>query len=504
MQKSNQSANKKYVIAVAMVLIVLVAGYFIWNKAKREASPSAGDKATTQSIAVLPFINKGNEPSQEYFSDGLSDGILNSLANVKGLKVSARFSSFQFRGININIKEVGQKLGVSNVLEGSYLLQGDRIQITAQLFNAEQGSYFWSADYNENIDDMFSLQDKIAHAVSKKLAIILPENDMQLPPRIPVAGPAYDLYLQGRAHWNLRTPPDLKKAINFFKQAIALEPSFARAYSGIADCYTALGYGSHLAPKESFSKAMEAATKALQLDTTLAEPHASLGFYKFYYEWDWAAAEQEFRMAIALNPNDEIAYDYYGYYLTAMKRYEEAVVILAKAAALDPLSVPIKTDIGFSMYYSRNYDTAIARLQSLVQKNPRFMLANLWLGRAYQAKKDFPSALGAYQKALEIAVNWPVALAAIGNAYGVSGDKAAAQKVLDTLYSLKSSRFVTSYGVALVYVGLGEKDKAFEWLTKAIEERSHWLVWLRTDPRWDPLRSDIRFAKLVNTVGLPD
>jgi tetratricopeptide (TPR) repeat protein len=314
---------------------------------------------------------------------------------------------------------------------------------------------------------------------------------------------AYDLYLKGRYSWNLRAPPELKKGIDLFQQAIKLDPSYAAAYSGIADCYTALGYGSFLAPKEAFPKALEAATKALQLDSTLAEPHASLGYYRFYFDWDWAVAEQEFRAAISLNPNYEIAYDWYGVYLTAMKRYEEARTILKKAAELDPLSVPINTDIGFSLFYSGDNDAAIEKLNVSLAMNPNFGLAHLWLGRVYQEKKMFNQSIAEYKRVLQIAMQWPVAFAALGNVYGLSGDKKGAKNILDTLNLLSAKRFVTSYGVALVYAALNEKDQAFQWLNKAYDERSHWLVWLRSDPRWINIRSDKRFAALVNNVGLP-
>ena len=376
---------------IASLIVLAVAGYFIFPKLKESRKEKKEPVRMDQSIAVLPFVNMSKDSSQEYFSDGLTDGILNSLAHIKGLKVCARASSFQDKGKNIDIKEEGRKLGVRTVLEGSLQLQGDRIIITAQLINVEDGFHFWSEKYNENMDDIFALQDKIVNAIAEKLKITLLEKDRQKAAKKPTTSiEAYGLYLKGRSFWNLRTPPDLKKGIDFFQQAIAIDPSYAEAYSGIADCYTALGYGSFMAPKEAFPKALEAATKALALDSTLAEPHASLGYYNFYYEWDWAAAEQEFRIAIALNPNYELGYDWYGYYLTAMKRYDEAKVIFEKAKELDPLSVPITTDMGFSVYYSGDYDLAIKKLQAALQMNPKFLLAHIWMGRTYQAKENVP------------------------------------------------------------------------------------------------------------------
>ena len=495
--------NIRYVFASLLVLAVL--GYLFFRQMKKHGNGEKEAVNIDQSIAVLPFVNISNDSSKEYFSDGLTEGILNSLAHLKGLKVCARTSSFKFKKRNIDLKEIDRQLGVRAVLEGTVQMEEGRVIITANLVNVKDGLNLWSAKYDENIDNIFALQDKIVNAIAEKLAITLLHSERQTAAKKPTASiEAYELYLKGRSSWNLRTPPNFIKAIDFFQQAIRLDTLYAAAYSGIADCYTALGYGSFIAPKEAFPKALEAATKALALDSTLAEPHASLGYYNFYYAWDWAAAEQEFRIAIALNPNYELGYDWYGYYLTAMKRYDEAKVIFKKAAELDPLSVPIATDMGFSVLYSGDYDLAFKNLQAAIQMNPKFMLAHIWMGRTYQVKKMYPEAIAEYKKALEISMNWPIALSVLGNVYGVSGDRVNGEKILDTLAALSSKKFVTSYGVATVYTGLGKKDKAFEWLNKAYEERSNWLVWLKADPRWAPLKDDKRYTELVNKIGLPE
>ena len=492
----------KKTIALTVIIVILAAGYFIFSNAKGKPKKNNKKPGVVQSIAELPFLNMSNDSGQEYFSDGLTDDILNTIAHLKGLKVSSRTSSFKFRGKNISIKDIGKQLGVNAVLEGSVQREEDRVRITVQLINVEDEFHFWSEQYDEKLDNIFALQNKIAGAIADKLEIESLDKRPTAKKTI-INKEAYDLYLKGRYSWNLRTPPELRKGIDFFQEAIKLDPSYAAAYSGMADCYTALGYGSFLAPKEAFPKALEAATKALQLDSTLAEPHASLGYYRFYFDWDWAAAEQEFRAAISLNPNYEIGYDWYGYYLTAMKRYEEARTILKKAAELDPLSVPINTDIGFSLFYSGDNDAAIEKLNVSLAMNPNYGLAHIWLGRVYQEKKMFKESIAEYKRALQMTMQWPVAFAALGNIYGLSGDKKGAKNILDTLNLLSAKRFVTSYGVALVYAALNEKDQAFQWLNKAYDERSHWLVWLRVDPRWNNIRSDKRFAALVNNVGLP-
>jgi len=502
MGRGTQLLNVRNTIAALVVVIVLT--YFLFPVLQKRINAEK-DYLKNRSIAVIPFVNSNNDPQQAFFTDGLTEDILIDLSRIKGLKVCARTSSFQFRGKIADVRQVGEKLKVSTLLEGSLQILGDQVKVVFKLVDTKDGSEILTGQYTENMDNISALQKKISGAVAEKLQIKSTGKDLQIAAKKATPNKqAYSLYLKGRASWNLGTPPDLKRGIDFFRQAIAIDSSYAAAYSGIADCYTALGYGSFIAPKDAFPKALEAATKALQLDSTLAEPHASLGFYKFYYEWDWAAAEQEFRASVARNANYAIGYDWYGYYLTAMKRYDEAMVVLKKAQELDPLSVRINTDIGFCFFYSGNVDQAITVCKASLQRNPKFILAHLWLGRSYHVKKMYPEAISEYKKGIEAAPGWSVPFALVGNAYGESGDKENAHRVLDTLTSWSSKKFVTAYGVATVYVGLGEKEQTFFWLNKAFEERSNWLVWLKLDPRWAPIMSDKRYIEMVNKIGLPN
>lgn len=499
----SKSSRYKVLYLVILILLLGVGTYFMVIKMNPGINRNSEHTMAPESIAILPFVNADNDSSQQYLSDGLTDDILNSLSKLKGVRVTAPASSFVFRHAHADIKNVGERLNVNTVLQGSLELTGNHVRIKAWLTNVADGVNIWTQEFEDNMEDIFNLQDKIVKAIIDNLKIKFPEIGSELVPEKSIKTEAYEFYLKGRLSWNQGSPPELKKGINYFQQAITIDTSYAAAYAGIADCYTALGYGSFLAPKDAFPKALEAATKAIELDSTLADAHASLGFYKFYYDWDWAAAEQEFRTAIALNPNYALGYDWYGYYLTAMKRYDEARTVFSKAAELDPLSVRVSTDMGFSVYYSGDYDLAIKKLQGALQINPDYPLALIWLGRSYQAKKMYTEAIAEYTNALKHTSDWPVAFAQIGNVYGVAGNKTEALEILDTLNSLSSKKYVTSYGVALVYVGLGENDQAFSWLNKAYDERSHWLVWLRSDPRWLPLESDKRYADLVNKVGLP-
>lgn len=313
---------------------------------------------------------------------------------------------------------------------------------------------------------------------------------------------AYQLYVAGRYYWSQRSEAGLRKATEYFAKAIEADPAYARAYSGLADSYTTLGYLSYLVPRDAFVKANEAAMKALGLDAGLTEPHTSLGYVRLYYDWDFAEAETEFRRAIALNPAYPTAHHWYAVYLTAMRRFEHAREAIERAQALDPTSLIINTDLGFVLYYSGQYDAAIKQLRIVTEMNPQFPLAHLWLGRTYQEKMMYEDAIAEFRQAESVLREWPVVKAAIGCAQGASGQRKEALATLEELNRLSTERYVTPYGIALVHAGLGEREQALAWLYRALENRSHWLVWLTLDPRLETLRPDSRYRDLVSSVGL--
>jgi tetratricopeptide (TPR) repeat protein len=315
---------------------------------------------------------------------------------------------------------------------------------------------------------------------------------------------AYEANLKGRSYWNQRTETAIGKAIEQFNLAIEADTNYGAAYSGLADSYTALGYFSYLSPDDSFPKAKAAAERALELDPTLAEAHASLGYYNLYYAWNWVEAEKQFNQAIEVNPNYATARDWHSVYLTAAGRPEEARTEILRAQQLDPLSAGINTDVGFQLYYSGHYDAAIQQLESTLKSDPRFPLAHLWLGRSYQEKGMYDAAIAEYRQTDQAWPGWVVSLAAIGNVQGQAGMKSDARKMLAKLTLESQTRYVTPYGIALIHASLGEKDQAFHWLDKAVQDRSHWLVWLRLDPRWNQIRSDLRFQELVRQIGFPN
>ena len=315
---------------------------------------------------------------------------------------------------------------------------------------------------------------------------------------------AYRAYLRGRFDWNQRSEAGLKRAIEHFRRTVEIDPNFSPAYSGLADCHATLGYLSCLAPGEAFPAARRHAAKALELDGSLAEAHASLGFVKLYFEWDWAGAEAEFRRAIVLDPNYAANHEWYSIFLLAAGRPEDAFREIQLAHQPDPLSLPVNSDLGFHYYYTGRYDEAVKQLKFVLELNKDFPPAHLWLGRTYQELGRLDDALTEFHRAEEKLPEWPVSIAARGFVAGVAGRADEAQNTLVELGRLAGKKFVTSYGVALVHAGLGQRDTAFAWLNKAFDERSHWLVWLRLDPRWKGLRSDPRFAALVSRVGFPD
>ena len=485
------------VVSVLVVLVLLATNV----RGARDWLLGKSRPAGIHSLAVLPLENLSRDPGEEYFADGMTDELITDLAQVGDLRVISRTSVMRFKGVRKPLPEIARELNVDAVVEGTVERYGDRVRVRAQLIRAADDQHLWAESFEREPQDVLALQSEISSAIARQVQVkLLPASRGSVHPVKPAA---YEAYLQGRFAWNKRSEAGLQEGIEHFQQAIAADPKYAAAYSGMADSYTTLGYLSYLAPEEAFPQARAAAMKALELDGTLAEPHASLAYVRFYHDWDWPGAEAEFKQAIALNPNYAAAHDWYSYYLTAMGRPEEALVEIRRAQEIDPLSLVISTDIGFQLYYKGKYDEAIPQLRKTLQTNPKFPLAHLWLGRAYQQKEMYEEAIAEYRQADAALPDWAVTLAAIGNLEGRAGKKREARDILAKLNTLSQKKYVTPYGVALVYAGLGEKDQALNWLDKALDDRSHWLVWIRLDPRWGPIRDEPRFKRIVSRVGFP-
>jgi TolB-like protein/Tfp pilus assembly protein PilF len=460
--------------------------------------------SSEMSIAVLPFVDLSQAKDQEYFCDGISEEILGALAKIEGLRVVARTSSFSFKGQNVDAGDVARKLNVENILEGSLRRDGNRIRIAAQLINGRDGFHRWSETYERELQGIFAVQDEITAAIVDALKIKLTGT---LPAQTQRDTESYELYLKGRFHWNKRTTESIRKAIEYFQQALSKEPDYALAYTGLADCYLSLGFtfdAGVLSPKAAIPKAKAAAKKAAEINDHLAEAHTSLAFIKLNYDWDWSGAEREFKRAIQLNPNYDNAHHWYSHYLIAVGRTDESLAASKRALELDRVGVVINLHLGWHYLFAREYDLAIDQFHRTLEMDNRYGLAHWYLGQAYGGKAMYREALTALSKAADLLKPSVGVTAAIGFIQAVSGKRAAAQKIGKELTHLSERRYVSPYHLALLHAGLGEKDQAFEYLEKACKEHSDSLVYLKIDPRLDNLRSDPRYLKLLQRIGLQE
>ncbi|MCI0698135.1 protein kinase [candidate division KSB1 bacterium] len=463
---------------------------------------STSAKKPAPSIAVLPFSDLSPQKDQEYFCDGMAEELINALAKLEGLRVVSRSSGFQFKGQAYDIRKVGGQLNVSTVLEGSVRKAGNRLRITAQLVNVEDGYHLWSEKYDRELEDVFAIQDDITRTIVNTLKIkLISGQEAPLIKRYTENFEAYNLYLKGRYFWNKRYEGGLQQAVQYFNQALEKDPAYALAYSGLADCFIILGFYTYLPPKEAFPKAKALAQKALEIDDALSEAHTSLGFVKWAYDWDWLAAEQEFKRAIDLNPGYATAHLWYAVFLMPMGRTEESLAEIQRAQELDPLSLVINSSHGWLLHFARQHDKAVDQGLKTLEMDPNFSTVHIHLGWIYEQQSRYDEAIMEFQKGISLlgddAFNVVPACT-----HAMSGRTDEARKILQEVSALSKERYVSRYFTAAVYVGLNEKDQAFEWLKKAYEERDGWLVFLKIDPRCDRLRSDPRFTDLLKKVGL--
>jgi TolB-like protein/DNA-binding winged helix-turn-helix (wHTH) protein/Tfp pilus assembly protein PilF len=491
----------RYALLIVVPLVVAAVGYGLWN---REESPPPS--ASISSIMVLPLDNLSGDPSQEYFVDGVTDALIGDLAKIRGLQVISRTSSMHYKGTKKSLPEIAREIKVDAIVEGSVQRSGDRVVIRAQLIQAATDHHLWIETYERPMRDVLDVQSEIAQTIARRIQIQLaPADRARLTTRHPVSPKAFDDYLQGRyLFWNKRTEENLNKAIALFQNAIKEDPNYALAHVGLADCYSALGVVqvSALPPLEARRLAEENATKALALDPSLAEAHSTLGFVK-HYNWNWAGAEEEFKRAIELNPSYANAHSSYASLLMSRGRVEESIAASNRARELDPFSLSISSQRGFLLENARRYDEAIEQLRGVIAMDPNHYQAHWFLGHTYAANKQFEQAIATSQKAVELSERSPGALGMLGLVYGLAGKKEEANKVLNELLELNQRRYVTPAALVNVYIGLGNNDQAFAWLEKALVERSNFVAYLKVFPLLDPLRSDPRFADLVQRVGLP-
>jgi TolB-like protein/tetratricopeptide (TPR) repeat protein len=463
--------------------------------------PTRSSLAAKKMLAVLPFENLGGDPEQEYFADGLTEEMISHLGQLdpRRLGVIARTSAIQYKNTRKSITEIASELKVSYVLEGSVRCEGSGARITAQLIAAMDQTHLWSRSYNRDLRDILSVQADVARQVGRALSLeLLPEAAAKSLAFDPTA---HESYLRGRFYFGQRTEEGLKKAIASFETALSVEPNCARSYSGIADCCGLLSWFGALAPKVAGQKAAAAATQAVEIDASLSECHASLALVRFWYEWNWEEAGQEFLRAIELNPSYVSAYQWYGAFLNTQGRFEEAQTAQKCARELDPFSLISNLNVADSFFFSRQYDRAVKHLVAVLEQEPRFFPALLQLGRVYVQMELYAEAIAAFERALQFSRQQDV-LSALAHAHALAGRTEEARIILDDLTNDKIGRYVAAPMVARIHLALGEFEMALDWLQRGVEERSYWMVFLKVDPVYDPIRSHPRFGELLKLVGL--
>jgi TolB-like protein/Flp pilus assembly protein TadD len=457
-------------------------------------------------MAVLPFQNLTGDASQDYFSDGLTEEMIAQLGNVDPdhLGVIARTSVMHYKNTQESLDQIGRELGVQYVLEGSVRRDSNKVRITTQLIQMKDQSHVWAREYDRDVVHLLSLQGEIAKEVTVEIHRTLgrawtePASQTSSAPK---SYEAYDFYLKGQYFFNQRNAAGFEKAIDFFQQATTKDPNYARAYAGLADCYALIGGYSERPQTDFMPKARAAATRAVELDGNLAEAHTALALIVQNYDWDWQTAEREFRRAIELNPNYATAHHWYAEHLTWLGRFDEALRENERARQLDPLSLIIAADNGATLYYSRQYDRAIAQFRTVREMDPNFSRAGV-IRLAYEQKGLFVNALEELEKWRRAYGDQPWTWSELAYVYGRSGQQAQAEHALQKLLQLDQRQPVDPAAIVWAYVGIGNKDQAFAWMEKAYSQHSNTLTTLKVEPRFDPLRSDPRFQDLLRRVGL--
>jgi len=493
-----RTRSRMVVVLILLVAALALALPFYWHRNVTTATPF--DK----SIAVLPFENASKDSNAEYLSEGISEALINSLTELQRLRVIARSTAFQYKGKDVDPRRVGRELQVAAVLTGRVRQSQDALSIQVDLVDAVTGAQLWGEEYHRRISDVIAVKQAIAEEVTAKLKVKLTGDEQRRLAKADTTNTeAYRFYLRGRYFWNKRTPDGIKQAIAEFQQAIERDGHFALGYVGLADCYTGLTFYNFAAPHEAMPKAKESAIKALSLDNTVAEAHASLGHVLMNYDWDWATAEKEFKRSIELKPEYATAHQWYAiHYLTATNRLDESIQEMKRALELEPASLVMNTFMGATFYYAGRYDEAIDQCRRTVEMDPNFAVAHWHLGLAYEQKQLFDGAIEEFRKAIFLSQGSPLMKAALGHAYAKAQKTNEANKILDELNELSKHEYVSPLEIAEIQVALGNNEKAFESLEKAYADRSFHLVNLNVSPHFKELRTNRRFQDLVQRIGL--
>jgi serine/threonine protein kinase/Flp pilus assembly protein TadD len=485
-------------IAIGTAIALIALAVFLVSHG---GVPTGGGRI--RSLAVLPLSNLSGDPGQEYFADGFTDELIADLASIKALTVISRTSVMRYKGASKPLPEIARELGVDGVIEGSVSRSNDHVRIKVQLIDAARDRHLWTQTYDRELRDVLAMQSEVGRDIASKLDVELSgRGPGSAAASRPVDPQAYELYLQGRYYWNKRTPAALYQAQDDFNRAIRIDSTYAVAYAGLADTYNLMSVYAGRPPEESYPRARAAALEALRIDEHLAEAHASLGRVKTFYDWDWAGAEAEFKRAIELKPSLSTAHHFYSICLRDVGRLREAIAEANRALELDPVSLIISTNLGDTFFYAGQFDHAIAQHRKTLLLDPGFSAAHLYLGRALEQKGLFDEAAAEFQKARTLSGNPSNAIGDLAHAYALSGRRAEAGKLLGELMERSRQGAGLEMDIALVHLGLGDRDQAFRYLEEAYTKRSG-LNDLKVDPRFASLRGDPRFRDLLVRLGLP-
>ena len=491
--------NHRLGFATLAVLLLAAAGVVYFLAVYRAASSS--DNAPINSLAVLPFQNKSPDAETEYLSDGLAESLIYGLSQLPDLKVSPTSSVFRYKGKETDPIEIGKQLGVNAVMTGRVAQRGEDLTISVELVDVLNKKLLWGKHYDRKLVDLLSTQREIATQITQNLKLKLSGADATLMTRhYAKNSEAYQLYLKGHYYASRYTKEGFNKGIDYFEQAIAFDPNFALAHNGLAFCY--LNQTDWVfAPKDSVPKARHAIENALRIDGSLAEAHTMLAMIKLQYDWDWMGAEQAFRRAIEINPDYALGRSFLAWHLAAMGRFDESIAEDKRALELDPLSPAVNADLGWDLYLARRYDEAIEQFRKAIDLEPNYWLSHVLLGRCYEQKGMLGEAVAEFEKARQIESSIPEVVAALGRGYALSGRRADALKIIRELQERSKKEFVPSFSIATVYLGLGMKDEALQYLLKSYDEGSYYMIHLKVEPLLDSVRADPRFADIVRRVG---
>jgi len=476
------------------------------STAGREASPAGaprGGAARIESLAVLPLENLSGDPGQEYFADGLTEALIGDLARIGSLRVISRTSVMRFKGVRKSLPEIARELNVDGIVEGSVVRGGDRVRITAQLIDARADSHLWSEKYERPMSDILALQSDVAGAIAREVqAKLSPDAKVRLASPRRVDPEAFEAYLRGRYCWNRRTDDDLRRSMDFFREAIDKDPSYALAYSGLADVHNLMGFFYISPPADSFAVARAIALQALEIDSDCADAHNSLGYARLYHDWDWEGSERSFRTALEINPGSGIIHVWYANLLAARGRFGEALAVGKKARELDPLSVVANHVVGWILYLMRRHEESFELMRARLEVDRSWAYGFVWSAWPLQEMGRHAQALELLERMMTLSGGSPLARASLARGLALAGRPAEARTLLTELIEESSTQYVSPLLIALVHSALGEADPAFRWLDRACEDRSHWLVFLDVDACFDSLRADPRFAVLRERVGV--